>query len=216
LPDLRDNQAVSQHTAELRGLVQQRLNQFDPSEATGSQQHTQAAVALTVVNNGGEACLIVTRRTSKLKNHGGQWALPGGRVDVGENVLEAARRELSEEVALALPDESLLGTLDQYATRSGYIITPVIFWSDATPEDLTPSPDEVESIHMFSFSELLRGDSPNLERIPESDREVLSMNYLDDVIYSPTAAMLYQFREVCLLGNKTRVAHFDQPVFAWK
>ena len=43
-----------------------------------------------------------------------------------------------------------------------------------------------------------------------------AMNYYDDVIYAPTAAMLYQFREVGILGQETRVLHFDQPVFAWK
>ena len=56
----------------------------------------------------------------------------------------------------------------------------------------------------------------NLETIPESDREVLSMNYHDDVMYAPTAAMLYQFREVAIEGRATRVLHFDQPLFAWK
>jgi len=204
------------HTLELRGFLKDRLDQFKPGGARLTGDYTQAAVALTVVNHDGEACLILTRRTPRLNAHSGQWALPGGRVDPGETVLIAARRELKEEVALNLPARDILGTLDPYPTRSGYVITPVVFWSNATPKDLVPSPDEVQSIHMFSFSELMRSDSPNLERIPESDREVLSMNYLDDVIYSPTAAMLYQFREVCLLGNETRVAHFDQPVFAWK
>lgn len=208
--------SVVDYTIELRGLLQGRLDQFKPSRVPVTGDPTKAAVALTVVNHDGEACLIVTRRTPRLNAHSGQWALPGGRVDPGETVLMAARRELEEEVALNLPAKDILGTLDVYPTRSGYVITPVIFWSNATPADLVASPDEVESIHMFGFSELMRLDSPNLERIPESDREVLSMNYLDDVIYSPTAAMLYQFREVCLLGNETRVAHFDQPVFAWK
>lgn len=177
---------------------------------------TQAAVALTVVYDEGQPGLIVTRRTPKLKNHSGQWALPGGRLDPGENALQAAFRELSEEVGLALEPDTALGTLDTYETRSGYAITPVVVWFGGSPEELIPCPDEVQSIHTFSFTELAREDSPNLESIKESDRQVLSMNYHDDVIYAPTAAMLYQFREVCLLGNDTRVAHFDQPLFAWR
>jgi len=212
------------HTEALRGLLQERLTRFQPKHADGhaddssesAAKLTPAAVALTIINDGGKPSLIVTRRTSKLKDHGGQWALPGGRLDPGETAIFAARRELHEEISLNLMANAMIGTLDQYVTRSGYVITPVVFWSDATPNDLTPSPDEVESIHMFSFNELQRADSPNLEMIPESDRQVLSMNYLDDVIYSPTAAMLYQFREVCLFDNHTRVAHYDQPVFAWK
>ena len=169
-----------------------------------------------MIDDQGIASLIVTRRTPKLKSHGGQWALPGGRIDPGETEVEAAKREMAEEIDLTLPDDALLGCLDPYQTRSGYEITPCVFWSDAVPDSLTAAPAEVESIHTFSFAELLREDSPNLERIPESDRDVLSMNYLDDVIYAPTAAMLYQFREVCLRGLNTRVAHYDQPVFAWK
>ena len=127
-----------------------------------------------------------------------------------------AARELHEEVNLQLSDSAILGTLDDYVTRSGFIITPVLVWSDTSLDDLVANPDEVASIHSFSFTELVRKDSPNLEDIAESERQVLSMNYLDDRIYSPTAALLFQFREVCLLNNETRVLHYDQPVFAWK
>jgi 8-oxo-dGTP pyrophosphatase MutT (NUDIX family) len=207
--------ANSNSGADLRAQLQSRLRQFEVIQHE-QPQLTPAAVALTIIFDQGEPGLIVTRRTPKLKSHSGQWALPGGRLDPGETALEAAYRELHEEVGLDLKEDATLGVLDTYATRSGYAITPVILWSEASPEDLVPCPDEVQSVHTFSFTELLRSDSPNLETIPESDRQVLSMNYLDDVIYAPTAAMLYQFREVCLLGNDERVAHFDQPVFAWK
>lgn len=204
------------------GLRQQLASNLDAfvDQRQPSTGLVSAAVALTVFEDNttglAEAALIVTKRTPRLKNHGGQWALPGGRVDPGESIEQAALRELQEEVNLDLSPDAILGTLDDYVTRSGFIITPVLVWSDTSLDELVANPDEVASIHAFSFTELVREDSPNLEDIAESDRQVLSMNYLDDRIYSPTAAMLYQFREVCLLNNETRVLHYDQPVFAWK
>jgi 8-oxo-dGTP pyrophosphatase MutT (NUDIX family) len=203
------------HSTNLRDQIAANLQQFDDQRLEAATK-TGAAVALTIFAYQDQAALAVTKRTPKLKAHGGQWALPGGRIDAGETQIEAALREMHEEVNLDLPNAAVIGLLDDYVTRSGYIITPVVVWSDTDIEDLHPNPDEVASIHAFSFTELAREDSPNLESIPQSDREVLSMNFLDDRIYSPTAAMLYQFREVCILGNQTRVAHYDQPLFAWK
>lgn len=177
---------------------------------------TPAAVAVTIFEHETEAAVIVTRRSSRLSEHRGQWAMPGGRLDEGESHTDAALRELREEVNLELDHKHVVGTLDDYVTRSGYVITPVVVWADVIDVNLVPNPDEVESIHAFSFTELSRADSPNLETIPQSDRQVLSMNYLDDVIYAPTAAMLYQFREVAIHGRDTRVLDYDQPVFAWR
>jgi len=200
---------------ELQRLLADNLSGLASQRATGTSL-IPAAVALTIIEDHQDAALIVTKRAPRLKDHAGQWALPGGRIDPGETATTAALRELHEEVNLALNDTAVMGMLDDYITRSGYIITPVVVWSNTRLDQLNPSPDEVASIHAFSFTELTRTDSPNLETIAESDRQVLSMNFSDDRIYSPTAAMLYQFREVCILGKTTRVAHYDQPVFAWK
>jgi len=201
--------------SDLRSLIAENVHAFE------DQRHTElglrsAAVALAIFQHEDQGAVIITRRASRLRDHGGQWALPGGRIDAGETAVGAALRELHEEVNLDLDESTVLGTLDDYVTRSGFVITPVVVWTDVADINLMPNPDEVESIHPFTFLELMRSDSPNLEIIAESDREVLSMNYLDDRIYSPTAAMLYQFREVALQGKATRVKHFDQPVFAWK
>ena len=203
------------YSSGLRQQIRDNLETF-PDMRVPLGSHTGAAVAITVTDYQGQAAIIITKRNPRLKDHAGQWALPGGRIDEGETQVETALREMHEEVNLKLAPSFVLGLLDDYQTRSGFIFTPVVVWSDRSIEELDPNLDEVASIHAFSFEELSRTDSPNLEDIPESDRQVLSMNYLDDRIYSPTAAMLYQFREVCISGRDTRVAHYDQPVFAWK
>ena len=199
----------------LKNHVRSNLSGFkDLRQSTEGKK--QAAVAITICQFEGESSVVVTRRSSKLKEHSGQWALPGGRVDDNETFIAAALRELEEEVNIKVEDEAVLGTLDDYVTRSGYVITPIVIFADLKKNQIVGNPSEVASVHFFSFTELNRKDSPNLETIPQSDRQVLSMNYLDDRIYAPTAAMLYQFREVAILGRATRVLDFDQPLFAWR
>ncbi|MDA0890995.1 MAG: CoA pyrophosphatase [Proteobacteria bacterium] len=175
-----------------------------------------AAVALIVVKYDDECALLLTRRTSSLRAHSGQWALPGGRMDEGETASEAALREVREEINLTLQPESVMGTLDDYITRSGYRITPVILWAGANTSTLEPNPDEVASIHRISFTALARADAPQFDMSPDSDQEILSMKLSVDQIYAPTAAFLYQFREVVIKGRETRVLHYDQPRFAWR
>ena len=109
----------------------------------------------------------------------------------------------------------MLGRLDDYATRSGYLITPVVVWAGAARE-LVPNADEVESIHRIPARELLRPDAPLLNHVRGAEHPVLRMPIGERWIAAPTAAFLYQFREVCLLGRPTRAAHFDQPAFAWR
>ena len=72
---------------------------------------------------------MLTRRGAHLSAHARQWAFPGGRVDDGETVLEAALREMHEEVGLELSSSDLLGRLDDYPTRSGYVMSPFVFWA---------------------------------------------------------------------------------------
>ena len=175
-----------------------------------------AAVAIVIAAHRGRPSILLTRRSGKLRAHSGQWALPGGRLDAGESAEDAALRELQEEINLSLPRNTIIGRLDDYITRSGYRITPVVLWSGQESGQLKPNPDEVASIHTVSFNELANPSAPQFEEIPESDRKVLSMRLSVDQIYAPTAAFLYQFREVGILGKHTRVLHFDQPRFAWK
>jgi 8-oxo-dGTP pyrophosphatase MutT (NUDIX family) len=161
------------------------------------------------------AAMILTRRASRLTRHAGQWALPGGRMDTGETPAETALRELEEEVGLKLDMDRVIGHLDDYSTRSGYSISPVVVWG-GTGLRLTPNQSEVESIHRIPLAEFLRADAPILQEIPGSKNPVLLMPIGRGSIASPTAAMIYQFREVAILGRSIRVAHYEQPFFAWQ
>lgn len=175
-----------------------------------------AAVAMTVVSDTeGEASFVITRRVSSLRNHGGQYALPGGRIDEGEDPIAAALRELDEEVSLRRGPESVLGLLDDYPTRSGFRITPVVVWA-GTDVELTPNPNEVAEVHRVPIADLDAPGIPKLFDLGMSDRPVLSVRILGKDIFAPTAAVIYQFREVAIHGRDTRVAHYDQPPFAWK
>ena len=163
----------------------------------------------------GGAAILLTRRGSRLNAHANQWAFPGGRIDHGETPLEAAVREISEEVNLSFGPADLLGQLDDYPTRSGYVISPFVFWAGhrAEPE---ANPEEVASVHRVAMRELIRHDSPRFVSIPESDRPVVQLPIGGDLIHAPTGAIAYQFRAVAYEGLATRVDELEQPVFAWK
>ena len=175
---------------------------------------TPAAVAIAVTEDEtGAPAFILTRRSGRLRRHARQWALPGGRQDPGETLLEAALREMDEEVGLMLGPDTLLGRLDDYPTRSGYCISPFVFWAGPAP-NLTPNPDEVHALYRIPLEELNRPESPDMISIPESDQPVIRMAIMDDMVHAPTAAILYQFREVAMHGRMVRVDHYEQPVFA--
>lgn len=209
--------------------VAQRLAGVEP-QALQRPGLRRAAVALVLLEAGHGAgvpglprhahwseapALLLTRRALSLRVHAGQWALPGGRIDDGETPEQAALRELHEETGLVLAPDAVLGRLDDYATRSGYVITPVLAWGGAV-RALVPNPSEVASLHRLPVQELLREDAPLLDRPPGAEHPVLRMPVGSHWIAAPTAAFLYQFREWCLLGRPTRVADFDQPRFAWR
>ena len=222
-------QSTCKFDRSLLDLITRNLDRHDVAELEHFER-AHAAVAFTLVDCSEpanmanipffaeaqeEAAYILTTRAARLSSHAGQRAYPGGRVDPGESVEQAALRELEEEVGLKLDSRSVLGRLDDYATRSGYVITPIVVWGGDNVE-LKPNPGEVDLIHRIPLRELMRDDAPILETIAGSEHPVLKMPLGDEWFAAPSAAIAYQFREVALLGRSTRVAHYEQPHFAWK
>ena len=191
------------------------LAAFD-RRAVAVEGRKAAAVAVVLLPDGeGRGCFLLTKRAPTLRAHKGQWALPGGRMDAGEGPEGAALRELDEEVGLKLGAGTALGLLDDYPTRSGFVITPVVFWAD-DPGALAPNPAEVARVHLVPLEDLDAPDVPRFVSIPESDRPVIQLPLLGSLIHAPTAAVIYQMREVLSHGRPTRVDHLEQPVWAWR
>lgn len=203
------------HDARLRERMRRNLAGFSRRTHTDPALRAASVALAMVADSHGRACFLLTRRAAGLRAHGGQWALPGGRIDPGETPRQAVLRELEEEVGLVLEPDSVLGELDDYPTRSGYVITPIVVWAGADAK-LAANPEEVAAIHRVPLTELDRPDVPRLRSIPESERPVIAVPLLGTFIHAPTAALLYQLREVAVWGRDTRVADYEQPVFAWR
>ena len=177
----------------------------------------RAAVAIALTEAGDVAdgtAVLLTLRAAGLRAHSSQWALPGGRCDEGESPAGAALRELHEELGLELGPNDVLGLLDDYPTRSGYLITPVVVWA-AAGAAISPNPAEVASVHRIALGDIEQADAFDFVAIAESTRRVIRFRHAGQFIHAPTAALIYQFGEV-LAGRDTRVAELEQPVFAWK
>jgi 8-oxo-dGTP pyrophosphatase MutT (NUDIX family) len=168
-----------------------------------------------MVGVAGGASFLICRRPLGMRRHAGQWALPGGRLDPDETPLDAALRELKEELGLSLGPDHVIGWLDDYATRSGFVISPVVLWCAGDPV-IEPNPEEVFAAYRIGLH-ALRDSTPRLIEIPESTRPVLQVPLGRDLIHAPTGAILFQFREVALLGRPGhRVDDVEEPVFAWR
>jgi 8-oxo-dGTP pyrophosphatase MutT (NUDIX family) len=199
----------------LRAQVVHNLDTFERI-SFGQPELAKAAVALVLVRGPlDEPAFLLTRRAARLNAHGGQFALPGGRIDQGEDANAAALRELHEELGVALGPESVLGQLDDFATRSGYVMTPVVLWGPDVGV-LRPNPAEVAVAYRVPLRELYRPDAPTVFRVADSEFPLLSLPLVGTQVYSPTAAIIYQLRELALEGRVTRVHHYEQPRFAWK
>lgn len=202
----------------LRQSIHDNLHRFSPRALDFRQlRHAAVAVALVSVGSTAEPGVLLTERATGLNRHAGQFALPGGRVDAGERDDDAALRELAEELGLHADRSAILGRLDDFATRSGFRIRPFVLWLEDS-SSLRLDPVEVAACYRVPLTELESPDIPILRCVAHSEHPVLSAHLpsVGQEIFAPTAAMLYQFREVALAGRDTRVSHFEQPRFAWR
>ncbi len=176
-----------------------------------------AAVAITLVEAEGargRAAFLLTERAAGLRAHSGQWALPGGRCDGASRWSPPRCASSRRRWACGSGTQAALGLLDDYPTRSGYLVTPVVLWAGAGVV-LRPNPDEVAAVYRVALADIAREDAVDFVSIPESDRRVVRVHIEGSRVHAPTAAFLYQFREL-LAGRITRVADLEQPVFAWR
>jgi len=204
------NDATRRNIAKLCGA----FSRLSGGESAPGLKRAAVTIALTEGSEAGETAMLLTRRAAGLRAHRAQWALPGGRCDAGETQVQAGLRELHEELGLEITPDAVLGLLDDYPTRSGYLITPVVVWV-TNGSAISPNPQEVASVHRIGLDTIERPDAFDFVDIPESTRRVIRFHFDERLIHAPTAAMIYQFREV-LAGRETRVADLEQPVFAWK
>lgn len=203
-------------------LQEQLIDRFSSFERVerNAADLTRASVAIivTATDEHSQPGVLLTRRAANLRRHAGQYALPGGRMDAGETTIETAFRECEEEIGLRFDEHHVVGMLDDFVTQSGFCITPVVGFS-AAPVTPKPDPSEVEKVFHIPLAELEDATTHLPEDHPEDgerDGFSIMLPTVGHPIYAPTAAMLFQFREIVLLGRHTRVAHLRQPQFAWR
>jgi 8-oxo-dGTP pyrophosphatase MutT (NUDIX family) len=194
-------------TPDLRERITTNLAVLQPRILDAAGLRHAAVGVVLLPDDQRRTCFVLTRRLSTLRRHSGQWALPGGRLEVGETAADAALREIEEEVGLRLPADAILGRLDDFSSRSGHLISPLVLWTD-DDSALIASPDEVDAAFRIPIDELVRPGSVSFEPL-------LHFAFNISSVYAPTAAILYQFGEVGLHGRDVRVGHVEQPFFAW-
>lgn len=151
---------------------------------------TPAAV-LVAITDRDEPGLILTVRREDMRTHAGQVAFPGGRIDEGEQPIEAAIREAHEEIGLDPAVVEVVGAIEPYRTITGFVVTPVVA---TIPPDLALDPHEREVADVFEVPLAFVLDPANhAERTAlfrGRERHYYEIMWGDRRIWGATAAMI--------------------------
>lgn len=194
---------------DLKNRIAANLASFE-RVALPQEGRRRAAVAILVCPYKDKPHYILTRRSLKMRRGAGNYALPGGNCDPGEEIVDAAVREVREELGITIAREAALGMLDDFLTLGGHVVTPIVLLS-TEPFELKPDPDEVHAAWFLPLSELDHPEAPRRIANPDGGDPILRMYANRSWINPPTAAWLYQFREVALHGREARVHTVGQP-----
>jgi 8-oxo-dGTP pyrophosphatase MutT (NUDIX family) len=160
------------------------------------QGFRKAAVLVPILKTAIGFELLFTVRSSQLSSHAGEISFPGGRLDEGESIDDAARREAFEEIGLTVTSEHILGYLDDVPSPAKYIVTPVVAVLEK-PLDFILSQAEVEEIFTADLSKLAGLEPKSEERILQGHRRVIHFyTYQERVIWGLTGNVVKNLLDI--------------------
>jgi len=202
---------MQRDVASYREVISARLAAWNRRIVEPGSSLRRAAVAITLIDRNRAAQVLIVKRVNRGLNPG-QWALPGGRVDAGEDAITAALRELREEAGMEAGPADVLGLLDDFVTNSGHLITPVVV-AIAANQSPRRNAAEIASLHPIPLQRLLEPGVPRWRRGPDNSGLLQLPLRHDLIMHAPTGAILWQFAEVALRGRDLRVSHLTEPAF---
>ena len=160
-------------------------------ERFAQASRTADAAVLIAVTERPDPGVILTRRPNTMRDHPGQVAFPGGKLDPGEDAVQAALREAHEELAIDPAHVRVIGTTDRYQTGTGFDVTPVL---GLVPPDLPiiPNPGEVESWFEAPLRVLLEREHWSEHEVywQGAHRRYLQLDWQGFRIWGVTAAII--------------------------
>jgi mutator protein MutT len=138
----------------------------------------RAAVLLLVGCHAGEACIVLSERSARMRAHSGEIALPGGRIEPGETPEEAAVREAAEEVGVDPSAVELFGRLDEAWSKAKNHVVPVVGWYEADLGALVPTSAEVEQVFRTPLARIARPEAHRVD-VAEIDGHTYENDVLD-------------------------------------